>query len=267
MVTFAALSALNSSGMAVLLQGHGGTILRMRVSLVMLTYNRADFLAHTMAHNMASAGSPVDELIWVDNGSTADVHEVMRTYAPDVCILNKTNFGVSKGYNRGFAVATGDYIVITGSDMLMPEGWLARFRTYIERLPETGVACVFHQDPRFSLDRTCEKDGLRYHPCLPIGRRIVSRELLTKRIGYLREDFGLYGWEDVEWSHRAVRICKELGLITYAIPGQRAEHLGTARKDPTDYRDFKTRQGGDPGKRALFERCKAENFPYYNPYG
>jgi glycosyltransferase involved in cell wall biosynthesis len=238
----------------------------MRVSLVMLTYNRAEFVERVMAHNMANAGATINELIWVDNGSTDCVSDVMRQYDPDVCILNKANLGVSKGYNRGFAVATGDYIVITDSDMLMPDAWLATFLAYLIAIPHTGVACMFHHEIRDKPRPVEHFNGFPYHPCLPWGRRIVSREMLIKQIGYLCEDFGLYGWEDIEWAHRALRVCRLTGRITYSIPEKYAEHLGTHALDPADYRAFKTREGDDPRKREVLERCRAYSYPYVNPF-
>lgn len=239
----------------------------MTISLVMLTHNRADFAEQTMSHNLAVAQSQIDELVWVDNGSTDGVREVMFRYKPDVCILNKVNLGVSKGWNRGFAATSCEYILITGPDMLMPVGWLARFREYLTTLPQTGVACWFHHDPNLMLAPLQTISGLSFHPCSPWAAiRIVSRELLFKKIGLLREDFGLYGWEDVEWGKRALRVCAENGLLTYAIPGQRAEHLGTPRKDPPDYRAFKTREVRDVAKRELLREFKQANYPYFNPY-
>lgn len=237
-----------------------------RVSLVMLTYNRAELVARTMSHNLACAGSPIDELIWVDNGSTDDVRDVMYAYKPDVCVLNKRNLGVAKGYNRGFALATSDYIVITDDDMLMPDKWLATFRAYLLAIP-TGVACMFHEHPGLVFRRTHYAHGLAFHPCLPWGRRLVSRELLMKKIGYLREDFGLYGNEDIEWAHRAVRVCQREGLLTYAIAGQRPVHLGIPEYDPSEYVAFKKREGDDPRKKALLRKYAEENYPYYTPYG
>src|SRR5262245_4723453 len=115
----------------------------MRISWIVLTHDRRDLLERMMAHNVAHAGCHIDELIWVDNGSDAGVHEVMRAYDPAVSILNKVNLGVAKGWNRGLALATGDYVVSTDSDMLLPSGWLATFRTYLAGIPRTGVACFF----------------------------------------------------------------------------------------------------------------------------
>jgi glycosyltransferase involved in cell wall biosynthesis len=89
----------------------------MRVSLIVLTYNRADLVARTVPHNWSRAGTPPDELIWVDNGSTDNVRDVMRKVDPHVSVLNKQNVGIFKGYNRGILMASGDYVVIIDSTM------------------------------------------------------------------------------------------------------------------------------------------------------
>jgi glycosyltransferase involved in cell wall biosynthesis len=240
---------------------------RPRFSLIMLTYNRPEILARTMAHNLTNAGCTLDELIWVDNGSDEPVHAVMRKYRPEVSILNRVNLGVSKGFNRGIAVATGDYLVFTEDDMLMPDKWLLTFRTYLLAIPNTGVACMFPDDPRYVFTRTIYHLGLGFHPCIPWSRRlVVPRDLLISRIGYLREDFGLFGSQDLEWGHRAARLCRREGLLTYAIAGPRPIHIGTEEHDSAECREIKREARGDPGKRILLERCASDGLPYYNPY-
>jgi GT2 family glycosyltransferase len=243
----------------------GGTGVPIRMTLLMLTYNRAQMVEKVMAHNVAKAGCAIDELIWVDNGSTDGVRDVMSAYRPDVTILNATNLGVSKGWNRAIAVATGDFVIIPDSDMLMPEGWLMIFRSYITAIPNTGVVCMPIWKPGRVFKNVKRAYGLEYIPGVPIGRRVISRQLLVKHIGYLREDFGLYGWEDVEWGHRAIRVCSELGYLVYVIPHY-AHDLSAADADPREYTDFKTRQGADPEKIALLKRCQAERYPYFNPF-
>jgi glycosyltransferase involved in cell wall biosynthesis len=238
----------------------------MRISLVMLTYNRADLVERVMAHNLANAGSQIDELIWVDNGSTDRVHDVMQRYQPDVSVLNRRNVGIFKGYNRGFILATGDFVMITDDDMLMPAGWLAAYRRYLTQIPETGVATILWKSPRPKVSTTRIVNGLECHPCGFLGRFIVSRELLIKKIGLLREDFGLIGPGDVEWSRRAIRICKAEGLLVYAIAGMESEHLGTPEYDGEEYFAFKVREAHDPRKRSLLRFCEMANYPYYNPY-
>jgi glycosyltransferase involved in cell wall biosynthesis len=240
----------------------------MRVSYVVLTYNRAALVERALAHNLEHAGAPISELIWVDNGSSDGVRDVVARYGPDVAVINRANLGVAKGWNRGYALATGDYIVLVDSDFLLPQDWLVTFKIYVTAIRHTGVACILHRDlrPDYVAASTRTLNGYPYIPCQPVGCRFLRRTLLINEIGYLREDFGLYGWEDVEWARRAVRTCRERGLITYGIPDQRAEHLGVETADDPTYFEFKRSQGGDPAKRALMHQVAEQGFPYYSPY-
>ena len=251
-----------------------------KISLVVLTYNRAAIVQKAMYHNLANAGRPIDELVWIDNGSTDGTRLVMQAFEPAVTVLHKENLGVAKGYNRGYALASGEYVVLTGCDMLMPENWLLTFERYLDAIPNTGVACMFSQPIEKVRERikgaACNVNGLPIQPALPIGRRIVRRELLVNQIGYLREDFGLYGWEDVEWAERAHKVCRELGLLTYSIPNQVPEHLWLDF-DLSDiskpvvgpdagYQQFKVREVADPSKQTLMEECRRRGYSYYNPF-
>lgn len=249
----------------------------MKISLIVLTMNRPEIVQKAMLHNYKFAGRDIDELIWVDNGSDdmPAMLEVMSKFAPDVMVLNSKNLGVAKGYNRGFAMATGDYVVITGCDMMMPGNWLDLFDEYVTKIPDTGIACIYSRPleqvrERILGERTIV-NGLPIQPALPIERRIMKRELFLE-IGYLREDFGLYGWEDVEWSARALKVCREKGLRTYMIPGFQAEHLGTEGilqhdgKDDGSYHAFKRREALDPQKQMVIQKAKQEGYPRINPY-
>lgn len=248
----------------------------MKISLVVLTYNRAETVERAMKHNFEKAGRKIDEFVWVDNGSHDGVRDVMKAFDPDVSILHKENLGVAHGYNRGYALATGDYVVITGCDMLMPDNWLATMVEYIEKIPNTGVACMYsqpiHKVPERIRGLETTIAGLRVQPALPFGRRILRRDLLIGKIGYLREDFGLYGWEDVEWGERALRVCEKEGLLCYAIPEQIAEHLGTEGvrmhdgKDPADYHAFKQNEVRDPHKQEIMGKARGAGYPYFNSF-
>jgi GT2 family glycosyltransferase len=261
----------------------------MKISWVILTHNRFDIVDQALAHNYKVCGdkkSLLNEIIWVDNG-TQNVHlndlSFINSLA-DIKILNQSNLGVAKGYNRGISIATGDYIVITGCDRLMPENWLKTWIDHIEFIHNTGIISCYskpieHVPERYrgrkpDLEGTqeCEIHEDRFIvQAMPIEAKIFSRAL-HHQIGYLREDFGLYGWEDVEWGLRAERVTKELGLINYIIPGMIAQHLGTEGtqewdgKEDKAYHEFKKIQCEDPNKKELMEKCRKENYPYYNPY-
>lgn len=225
---------------------------------------------------MACAGHPWKEIVWCDNNSTDGLREeIINSGITNVQILHNENLGVAPGYNRVMALASGSHIVITGCDMIMPDNWLKKMVEATQRVPNIGSISIYCRPPK-ELSERCRGpvqviNGVKVMPAMPIERRLLSRKLLSK-IGYLREDFGLYGWEDVEWGHRAERVCKELGLGTYVLPGDVAEHLGTEgavgydHKDPSSYWHWKRKQVLDERKKQLMARLHEENFPFYSPF-
>lgn len=250
----------------------------LKFSLVVLTFNRGKTVLESMRHNLSNAGYPLDEIIWVDNGSTDDVVAGMQSFIPAVSILNERNLGVAKGYNRGTVLATGTHIVINGCDRKMPDGWLATYEKYFRKIQNTGVISCYSQP----MNKVSERDrssngqseiieGLEIHRAMPMGAKCFPRELL-RSVGHLREDFGLYGWEDVEWGYRFERVCREKSLITYTIPGFMAEHMGSEGIkeyngiDDFDYHAFKQKEATDPEKQKLMSKCAAEGYAYYSPY-
>lgn len=244
------------------------------VSWVLLTYNRKDIVAKCFEHNRKTAGSKIDELVWVDNGSTDGVRDYMLSQNPDIAILHKENKGVAKGYNAGLLAARQEYIVITGCDMLMPSDWLKTFLDYVEKIPETGVASIYsrpYEDKpeRLRGARRCE-NGLDIVPAMPIERRIFKRDLL-KDFGYFHEGFGLYGWDDLHWAFRAEAVCKERDLLTYVIPDSIATHLGTegievanGAEDPS-YHSMKQKEVRDPRKQELLKALHQKGWPKFTP--
>lgn len=248
------------------------------VSWLLLTFNRGQTVRKSVTHNFDNAGCAPDELIWVDNGSTDIItREFMLSLDPEVSILNNENLGVAKGYNRGMALATMDYIVITGSDMLMPDNWLSTFKDYVTKIPNTGVACIYSHHWTSKKERIREPygrqvyNGLEYVPAMPIERRIFKRSLLAD-FGYFPESFGLYSYDDLAWAYRAEKVCQEKGLLHYVIPDLVAEHMGTEGvakydgKDDVEYHLMKKREAADPAKKAELQRLKGLGWPKFTPF-
>lgn len=256
-----------------------------KVSWIILTYGRNRTVETAFIHNLADMGLYKDdvEIIWVDNGSP-DKKFLQLDGACDTYVDFAENQGVAKGYNAGYRLATGEYVVITGCDRLMPDLWLNNLLWAADNIPNTGIVSVYSQP----IEKVSERKRSEPYPvkieesheehteiiqhALPFEARIISRELFNK-IGYLREDFGLYSHEDCEWAYRAERVTKELGLRNYILPAMGiAEHLGTEGvkpfdgKDDEDYHAFKARECKDPWKEKLMSWCRERNWPYYNPY-
>ncbi|VVB50611.1 Glycosyl transferase family 2 [uncultured archaeon] len=247
----------------------------LNISWLILTLNRFEKSSIVIPHNRENAGYPVKELVWVDNGSTDGIRDFMASLKPNVSVLYDHNTGVARGYNTAMVMSTGDWMVITGNDMIMPDNWLGLFAKYIENIPNTHAVSMYHkptdQCPERLRGERVVENGLELINAQAMGRRIYSRALL-KKAGYLREDFGLYGWEDVEWAHRTERVCRENSWRTYVIPDlvpKTLEHfqgIETDKYDNTVYVDFKRKEGDDPDKRKLFQWYYDNNTPYFSPF-
>lgn len=248
------------------------------VSWVILTYNRCHIVDEAITHCMNHAGDSWDELVWVDNGSNFQDFDYLDNVVidADISIRNKENKGVAKGYNQAIGLATKDYIVITGCDMMMPKNWLKTFKDYVTKIPETGVACMYSshwttKPERIRLFGIDDTHALPIVHAMPIERRIFKRELLAD-IGYFPESFGLYGFDDLAWAKRAEKVCASKGLLTYVIPDMVAEHLGTEGieaadgKDDPEYHNFKRQEAADPAKRVELQRLKDLGWPRFSPF-
>lgn len=246
-----------------------------RISWVILTYNRAKSVEKAITHCMGNAGYPWDEIVWCDNGSTDGVRDFMTMLEPEVAILNKTNLGVAKGYNRAMAMATGTHMVITGCDMLMPDLWMAKMVKCFDVIPNTGIVTIYASPMSVVKERIrgepAVEGGIRIQPAMPIGRRMLPVSL-QREIGYFNEGFGMYGWDDVAWGNRAEVVCKAKGLRYYNLPDMVAEHLGTEgnvgydHKDEHEYWNWKKKQVSDPKKQELLADLRKNGWPGFNPY-
>ena len=102
----------------------------MNASIIIVTRDRAEDLRLTLA---AMGGLEVPagfevELLVIDNGSSDDTAEVVRSCAiPGISVryVLEKKPGLSNGRNRGLAEAKGDIILFTDDDVRPPADWIA----------------------------------------------------------------------------------------------------------------------------------------------
>lgn len=115
---------------------------RATVSVVVPCYNYAEYLPAAVDSALSQDGVDVAVIV-VDDASTDDSARVARALAERdgrVTVLeNETNRGPVATFNRGLAVAEGEYLVRLDADDLLTPGSLARAVAVLQALPEVGL--------------------------------------------------------------------------------------------------------------------------------
>ncbi len=191
------------------------------LSFIIITYNRPDDML-ALARNIASldrAGELLEEVIVVNNRSTADYAEVVRylSETPDIpfrYIVSDENLGVSRGRNFAIRQGRAPILVMIDDDAEMQgRGCLTSLlEAFGGPSPGRQKAVVsfqvlYHSTRQLQVSAFPHKDvrRLRQHHSFETyyfagGAHAVTREAI-ERVGLYPEDF-FYGMEEYDLSYR-----------------------------------------------------------------
>ena len=118
------------------------------VSIIILNYNGASFLAECIESVLATAYQP-QEIIVVDNDSTDNSCDLLKAYPTVIVHRNPQNYGYAQGNNIGVARSSGKYLVILNNDVTVEPSWLNVPIQKMEEEPDIGLVCCrqmkYHQ--------------------------------------------------------------------------------------------------------------------------
>jgi len=219
----------------------------MDVSVIILSYNVAPLLKSCIESVLKWTKDLEFEIIVVDNQSTDDSVEVIKSFGNKIkFIQSPENGGFAKGNNLGIKVAQGKYILLLNPDTVLLENSVERAFFWMEAHKDVGVSSCqlldlnrqitftggyFPTLPRvflwaFFLD---DLPGISsvvnsYHPNWSAEKRFnkeffpdwvtgafffMRREALDK-VGLLDQDFFMYG-EELEWCIRVKKFGWKVG--------------------------------------------------------
>jgi GT2 family glycosyltransferase len=98
------------------------------VSVVFLAYNRREPLLEALHRTLAESCYPRGrlEVIVVDNASIDGTAQAVQRGFPEVQLVRNQRNAGAPGWNSGFAIAGGDYVLILDDDAYLPPGALER---------------------------------------------------------------------------------------------------------------------------------------------
>ena len=171
------------------------------VSIVVPTCNRLALLQRCVTAIRATVTTPY-ELIVVDGASTDDTRAWLAREPAILSIFEPQRAGPTKAVNRGFRLASGQYVMWLNDDAELLPGAVAAALELLERpdLADVGMVGFYHtmRQERNRLDEV-EHDGRTYgffnvrgYPYANFG--LLRRQLLEK-LGYADERYFSFGWD------------------------------------------------------------------------
>lgn len=199
------------------------------VSVVMPTYNRAEFLSESIESILKQTFKDF-EFIIIDDGSTDNSDIILKSYAQKdsriKIIKNKTNLGRSPSRNIGNAIAKGKYIAVMDSDDISLPNRLAVSVRYLEKNKPLTLVCH-----NYYTDNTQSSSNWMPTPQLnislnvgvyPIHHILVKRDFLVNNAVYYDESL-IFG-EDYDLYRQIYQAGGKLAQINTALSKIRIHH-------------------------------------------
>ncbi len=201
----------------------------MRVSVIIPTFNRKDFVVEAIESVLTQSVKPY-EVIVVDDGSQDGTGELIKQKYPHIVYIYQENKGVSSARNRGIKEAKGDYIALLDSDDLWKKDKLKKHIEFIEKHPEYRVSQtdeVWIRNGKFvnPMKKHKKYGGYIFDKCLPLCIVSPSAVIIKKTVF---EDYGYFdetmpACEDYDMWLR-VSAFEPIGLLEEKLIVKRGGH-------------------------------------------
>jgi GT2 family glycosyltransferase len=244
------------------------------LSVIIVSWNAKKYVEDCLNSLYRSAGPVETEIIVVDNASSDGTPEMIAGEFPEVRLIqNNQNLGFGKANNIGIRIATGRYVCLVNSDVIVSPGCLSFMVDYLSQNPTIGllgpkmlgangetrrstmrfptiwnslcralaVDSLFHDSPLSGgfLARDFGHDEVRDVDILNGWFWMTHRKALDE-VGLLDERFFMYG-EDVDWCRRF----HDRGWRVVFNPDAAAVHYGGASSHAAPVRFYIEMQRAD----------------------
>lgn len=163
-----------------------GTNISPKISVIVITYNRPDYLKETVESILNQTFTNF-ELIIVDNCSNYDFHALVNDFSDSrIKAFQNQNGGVI-AVNRNFGIlkASGEYIALCDDDDLWFPEKLQKQLTLMESSPKIGLCCTASSYINQTTTRSIFRRTLSYLNFILIGSNLIPGKYLLLFIPYV----------------------------------------------------------------------------------
>lgn len=230
-----------------------------RISVVVITFNRADLLFETL-RSIKSQTVSVDEIVVVDDGGSDDTEERLKEFDSEIVYVWQPNAGMQAARNLGVRTSRFEWIAFSDDDDLWKNDRCELIKSLIHEKPIDVVACDFSMfcDEETIVPSFFERHQQRYpalwdcfsrvdSTCFAVAENVPPLNLLTEcpfwgsQLVVRRSAIeAIAGWdesvrgipsEDMDFSYRIIRD-RRLGLVMKPTLEYRS-HRGNVSSDDT----------------------------------
>jgi len=228
---------------------------RSKLTIVIVNWNTRELLLACLRSIRPQDLPFTVEIIVVDNASTDQSVEAVKTQFPEVVVIcNQTNLGFAKANNQAIKIARGEYILLLNSDAVLLDDALTQMAGLLEEKAEVAAvgtkllngdhslqlsACGFPTvatlvfealflDRLFPRSRVFGQYYLTYWDHNDVravgyvaGACLMVRGSVIADIGPLDEGYFMYA-EEMDWCYRM----SQRGYRTFYLPTAEVIHYG-----------------------------------------
>jgi len=222
-----------------------------KVAVVIVNWNKINHITNLL-NQLKSIKSDNFDIIVVDNGSTDNSQNIIKTKFPYVSLIEQeTNLGGTGGFNSGIKFALDkniyDYIWLLDNDVEIHENALNELLQVIDSDNQIGIAGsriidIENKDYTVALGGVVKRNTIGVIPYYR-NKKLVDKSFILetdytaicsalvrtsaiKDIGLMDERMFLF-WDDIDWG----LSFKENGYKVVAVPNSNVYHPNFTEKD------------------------------------
>lgn len=241
------------------------------VSVIVPNYNRQTLIGETIANLLAQTLPPA-EIIIVDDGSTDQSVDVIRSFGGKVKLIQQSNQGPGAARNAGLNIATGELIQFQDSDDLFS---LNKLEVQAVLLKDTNADIAFSPWAKLKIENNqveLENHVLQQKMPPPnlslacwslrgwstVFQSLLFRKSFLDKVGLYRTEFKM--GEDAELFFRALTASPRVAFSSDALTLYRLHNIAKLTQDEGASAAQRARDWAQ-GLACMIEHCHETKLP------